>query len=106
MIDCTCLVQDGQAPARKQASLQRLLTTFAERAFGQPANVRWIAVRPGSGFTAAELSTSSVVSMTAPEPIAQDERVSLLTELCDVWMRETGCSPDEIVAVISDPQNR
>lgn len=106
MIDCTCLVQDGQSPATKQASLHRLLTTFTEHAFGQSANVRWISVRPGSGFTAAELSTSSVVSMTAPEPIAQDQRVSLLKELCDVWVRETGCSPDEIVAVIGDPQNR
>ncbi len=104
MIRCMCLVQEGQTPEKKQVPLQRLLNEFSERAFGQPASVIWTSVAARSGFTAAKPSTSSIVSMTAAEPVAQETRMTLLSELCDLWMQETGCSLDEIVAVINDPQ--
>lgn len=104
MIRCMCLVQEGQTPEKKQAPLQRILNDFSERAFGQPANIIWTTVPARSGFTAAEPSTSSIVSMTAAQPIEQETRATMLSELCDIWMRETGCSLNEIVAVINDPQ--
>ncbi len=104
MTRCLCLVQQDQTPEAKRAQLQQGLQRFSEGAFGQAADITWISVPAGSGFTAAAPSTSSIVSFTADQPIEQDERVSLLGELCDLWMQETGCSLAEIVAVISDPR--
>ena len=106
MIRCMCLVQEGQGPDLQRTSLHELLETFAERAFGQPADVHWVAVPAGGGFTDARPSTSSVVSITSAEPVAQDTRTALLKTLCDGWMEETGCSLNEIVAVINDPQDQ
>lgn len=103
MMNCTCLVQAGQNPDRKQGALEPLLDQFCERAFGEVATVRWVAIAEGSGFTAGEPSTSSVVAMTAPEPLDQARRVSLLEDFCALWMDETGCSLDEIVVAIGDP---
>jgi len=104
MIRCMCLVQAGQTPDAKQVPLQNLLNDFSERAFGQPADIIWTKVPAQSGYTAGKPSTSSIVSMTAAKPIAQETRVDLLGELCDIWMGETGCSLNEIVAVINDPK--
>ncbi len=104
MIRCMCLVQAGQAPEAKKVPLQHLLNGFSERTFGQGADIHWVSVPERSGFTAAKPSTSSIVSMSAAEPVEQETRAALLTELCDIWMRETGCSLNEIVAVINDPK--
>ena len=104
MIRCICFVQEGQTPERKTEELERKLSSFSEQAFGAAANVNWVSVSAGNGFTAAQPSTSSIVSMTAEEPIPQEKRVSLLKELCDIWIDETGCSLDEVVAIINDPQ--
>lgn len=103
MTNCTCLVQAGQIPDLRRAALEPLLDRFSEEAFGEPAAIRWIAIADGSGFTAGEPSTSSVVSITAPAPLAQARRVALLESFCALWIDETGCSLDEIVVAIGDP---
>ena len=105
MINCTCLVQVGQHPDRCESNLTAALGGFTERAFGAPASISWITVPAGGGFTAGKPSTSSIVSMSAPEPLDQSHRAALLGELCELWMNETGCSINEIVAVISDPRS-
>lgn len=104
MTPCTCLVQAGQIPAATEAALRSGLSNFAERAFGAPAEINWIIVPEKGGFTAAKPSTSALVTLQADAPVEQSRRVALLQELCDLWMGETNCSLDEIVAVISDPQ--
>ena len=104
MIASTCLVQEGQISVETQAKLQAQLSAFTERAFGEPADVKWVAIAPRSGFTAGKPSTSSVVAIRPGAPVEQSRRVALLTELCDLWRRETNCSLDEVVGVISDPQ--
>ncbi len=104
MTRCMCLVQAGQTPDTRQAELETVLIQFAEQAFDKPAEINWISIAEGNGFTAAAPSTSSIVSMTANQPLTQDRRHALLSDLCDRWMDVTGCSLNEIVAVISDPQ--
>ncbi len=105
MTRCVCLVQEGQTPDERKTILGGLLNTYSERAFGEGADINWVTVPAGSGFTAAQPSTSSIVSFTAPQAVEQGVRTSLLTDLCDLWMDETGCSLDEIVAVINDPRD-
>ncbi len=103
MINCTCVVQEGQSPDLHQDVLKGTLGEFSERAFGQGADIKWVRVPPGSGFTAGEPSTSSVVSMVSNEPLEAPHRELLLRELVDLWVGQTGCSVDEIVAVLADP---
>ena len=103
MVTCTCFVQDGHSADQRADVLKTKLESFSQSAFGEPVAVNWTTVPKGNGFTASKPSSSAIVSFTARQPINQDTRVSLLNELCDLWMAETGCGLDEIVAVINDP---
>ncbi|MEO1029685.1 MAG: hypothetical protein AAFX02_11595 [Pseudomonadota bacterium] len=103
MIQSICMVQAGQIPPQTEASLRAGLNAFTEKAFGEPAEIRWVAVPEGSGFTAGNPSRSSVVSITANESLDPDRREELLLELCEFWIKETECSIDEVVGVLNDP---
>jgi len=103
MVLCTCFVQEGQTADQRSDALISQLSSFSQKELGGDASINWIAVPKGNGFTAAKPSTSAIVSFTAGEAIPQDTRVTLLQEICDLWMAETGCAMDEIVAVINDP---
>ncbi len=103
MINCTCIVQEGQTPDLRKGEMLNLLNRFASASFGEEAQTAWVPVAPGHGFTAGKPSTSSVVSITSNEPLNPERRESLLRELVALWTDETGCTVDEVVAVISDP---
>ncbi len=104
MVTCVCIVQAGQAPDRNKSELIAALEDFSSRSFGERADVSWMPVSEGNGFTAYSSSTSSVVSFTVNAALEQSARVALLTELSTLWIDGTGCSSDELVAVINDPQ--
>ena len=103
MITAVCMVQDGQISPATEASLRTGLNNFSERVFGEPIDIRWVAVPERSGFTAGKPSTSSIVSLTANRTLDRPERKELLIEICDFWMEQTKCSLDEVVGVINDP---
>ena len=105
MIVCNCIVQAGQISADTEAALRANLSAFSERSFGESLEINWRAIPERSGFTASKPSTSSIVTMAATKPVPQAERAELLKEMCELWARQTGCSIDEIVGVISDPQS-
>ena len=103
MVNCTCFVQEGQSPDQHRGEIQALLNTFTAASFGEDAQISWIPVASGNGFTAGRPSTSSVVSINSNERLDPERRESLLRKLVALWTENTGCSVDEIVAVISDP---
>ncbi len=103
MIACMCLVQQGQISPGQEAALRSAMDDFAQKAFGAAPETAWIVVPDGSGFTAARPSNSVLVSMQSNRPLPQEERVGLLGELSDIWMKETGLDPNEVVAVVRDP---
>lgn len=103
MTMCTCLVQAGQIAPETQSALREKLDGFAKSKFGSAAQIRWVEIDEGSGYTANKPSTSSLVSLTADKPVEQGTRIGMLHELCELWAGETGCTLDEIVGVISDP---
>ena len=105
MINCTCIVQAGQSPDQQQPDMLTLLNRFANKAFGEDVNINWIPVPAGGGFTAGRPSTSSIISITANEALFPARRETLLRELVAEWTAATGCSTDEVVAVLSDPDN-
>ncbi|MEO0441546.1 MAG: hypothetical protein AAF067_11825 [Pseudomonadota bacterium] len=103
MTTCNCIVQARQISGETQAALRTRLDQFAQAKFGSSAEIGWVEIAPGSGYTATKPSTSSIVSLAADQPVEQSERIAMLEELCDIWSTETGCSLDEIVGVINDP---
>lgn len=105
MIPTMCMVQSGQVPADFQAQLREDMEGFARRSFGASPEIRWIEVPERSGFTAGLASTSILVSMQSSKPLEAPRRVELLKELCDIWIKRTGKSMNEVVCVISDPKN-
>ena len=105
MIQCTCLVQSGQISSKTKDALRGKLSTFTHDAFGNSARINWIEIPENSGFTAGKPSTSSVVAIQSDAALKQPHRIALLTKLCDLWQGTTGCGPDDVVGVISDPTN-
>ena len=105
MIQCTCIVQEGQSPDLHETELREKLTTFAATAFDSEPHFNWVRIPPGNGFTAGKPSTSSVVSMIANRPLSAEHREQHLRELVALWTSTTSSSVDEIVAVIADPAN-
>lgn len=104
MTVCNCIVQEGRISADQEALLKSGIDDLARRAFGSEAEISWLVIPRGNGFTAGEPTAASVVSLRANEPLEQPRRVALLKELCDFWIGQTGCSIDEFVGVIADPQ--
>ena len=100
---CTCMVQQGQISADQEAQLRAETSSFAERHFGAPGEINWIAVPEGSGFTAAQPSTSVIVSIRSDRSLAPSEREPLLRELEAIWREHSGRGADEVVSVITDP---
>ncbi len=104
MIPCTCFVQEGQKADQVQSTLKEKLDAFSQRAFNAPAHQTWITIGKGNGFTEAKPSTSSIISFNPDAPVDQETRVELLGEICAIWMEETGCSLNEVVATINNPR--
>lgn len=105
MIDCICMVQQGQLSSDQTARLRRETSAFAERHFGSEPTIQWIEVQEGNGFTEAKPSTSVLVTMNADRSLAPSEREPLLRELGDIWIEHARRSPNEVVTVISDPHS-
>ena len=103
MIQCICMVQQGQISADQEAALRRETTDFAARHFGSEPAFNWVCVDEGNGFTEAKPSNSVIVSMNADRSLAPSAREPLLRELCGIWERGAGLSPNEVVTVIRDP---
>ena len=103
MINCICMVQEGQISPDQEAALRRDTAGFAARHFGSEPEFNWVIVDKGNGFTEAKPSNSVIVSMNADRSLAPSSREPLLRELCEIWERGAGLSPSEVVTVIRDP---
>lgn len=100
---CLCVIQEGQAADRKRLELERSLDGYAREQLHDSMTVTWLPVAEGSGFTAGAPSTSSIVSLAANERLDQPHRESVLRGIVSLWTDATGCSIDEVVAVVADP---
>lgn len=104
MIDCMCLVQAGQISDDIAGRLKDGLGTIARETFDDEVAITWMTVPAGSGFTGGELSHSSLVSMSPPGEMDEEDRFTLLTRICDLWTAETGCHVNDIVASAISPR--
>ena len=104
MIPVMCIIQEGQVSADAKLGLKAQISAFTHRSFAAPADIDWIVVPKGSGFTAAEPSTTVIASLHANRPVPDEERIALLKELGEICMSRTGLSADEVVTSIRDPK--
>lgn len=99
-----CLVQQGSMASPVRERLETGLAQLAQREFPQSgsASFVWMEIAPGCAFTAGEPSKAAITAATVPAGTAKPVRVQFLTGLCDLWVRETGCHLDDIVASAFD----
>ncbi len=100
-----CIVQEGQAPDGLREELSRGLHRIGRDLLDDPAGgaeITWIAVREGFGFTAGAPSTSSLVARSLPVGFPDDRRAELMSRICDLWQEVMGCTRDEIVVTALD----
>ena len=105
MPDYACIVQEGQAADRERKALAEGLAAIGREAFGDApgaAEIRWVVVKKGFGWTAGEPSTSSLVIRSVPVGLPPDEREAFMRRVCDLWQEVTGCSINEIVVTAMD----
>ncbi len=105
MPDYACIIQEGQTPARKQAELAEGLKRIGHELLDDPeagAEIAWVSVPEGFGFTAGVPSTSSLVVRSVPVGFADAEREAFMARVCDLWKEVAGCSTDEIMVTAWD----
>ena len=99
-----CLVQAGAVPPAVRARLEAGLRAIAGREFPQrgAASFAWMEIAPGCGFTAGEPSKAAIAATTVPAGTSREVRTRFLGGVCELWVRETGCHIDDIVATAFD----
>ncbi|BFM17003.1 hypothetical protein R50073_31860 [Maricurvus nonylphenolicus] len=100
MTFCICLLQEGQIPEDTVKQLGEGLEDIVVRnGLGEKLDISWVKIPKGEGWTAGQLSTSSIVTLMAP-PIEQDLRVDVLNAICNLWTDKTDCHINEIIATV------
>lgn len=102
---CLCTVQQDQVPADVRDRLEREITEIALRSLGgavAPVQVAWVEVAAGSGYTARQPSTSSIVGLLVPDGTDATARHALMQGVGDAWVDATGCTVHEIVVSAVD----
>lgn len=104
MISVMCIVQQGQLSNDSKVALKSDIRDFSFRSFSKDADIDWIEIPEGSGFTAALPSKALIISANSDSKLATEERNRLLRELCDIGMQHSNLSPHDIVVSVRDPQ--
>lgn len=97
MIDAICFVQEGRIGEEQQRQLEVALGDITQSFFSDNINISWNTVARGNGWTGVGPATGTNLGLFVPD-ISQEKRTALLTEVCEQWMRVTGCKIMEIVA--------
>jgi hypothetical protein len=100
-----CIIQEGQAPHRKQEALAEGLRRIGRESFGDvpdATDISWIVMKPGFAWTAGEPSTSSLVIRSVPVGLPTDQREAFMHKVCDLWQTLAGCSIQEIIVTAWD----
>lgn len=102
MIPVMCIVQEGQVSPEDEKGLKAQISRFTQRAFAVSADIDWIVVPIGCGFTAAEQSRAVVASLHPNRPLKPVERLKLLEELRDICITHTGRAVNEVMTSIGN----
>ena len=107
MISYTCIVQEGVVPDDLRVELAANIRRISASVLDIDADsipLEYNEVRNGFGFRGGEVSTTSTIRGQLTEPIDQETREDFMKQLLDMWRAETGCSVDELIVSVRDPQ--
>lgn len=102
MIPVMCIIQEGQVSPEAEKGLKAQISSFTQRAFAVSADIDWVVVPIGCGFTAAEPSRAVNAALHPNRPLKQAERLTLLEELRDICITHTGRSVNEVMTSIGN----
>ena len=106
-VDYTCIVQEDVVPDDLRAQLAaeiRRISASVLSIVEDDIEVSYYEVRHGFGFRGGEVSTTSTVRGQLSQPIDQEMRVELMTQILNMWIAKTGCEVDELIVSARDPQ--
>jgi hypothetical protein len=104
-----CIVQQGCTTPELRAEIARELAGIDTNMLGgsgDASTVDFVEMPRGSGFTGGELSTTSIVNVVIPGGCPYQTRKTLMTQICALWYKKTGCSADELVVFTTDGPRR
>ena len=107
MISYTCIVQEGVVPDDLRVKLAANIRRISASMLNIDADsipLEYNEIRNGFGFRGGEVSTTSTIRGQLTEPIDQQMREDFMKQLLDMWRAETGCSVDELIVSVRDPQ--
>ena len=107
MISYTCIVQEGVVPDNLRIKLAANIKRISASVLNIDADgipLEYNEIRNGFGFRGGEVSTTSTIRGQLTEPIDQKTREDFMKQLLDMWRAETGCSVDELIVSVRDPQ--
>ena len=91
--------QQDHQPTEHKETLASGLRDIAEQMFQHdPADsaVAWNVVPKGFGFTAGELSSSTVVLCGMPDGMEYSKRVEFMQRINELWVRTTGIDANKL----------
>lgn len=99
-----CLVQHGAVASAVRQRLEAGLGELARREWPHSSapSFAWMEIASGCGFTAGEPSRAAIAATTVPTGTTREARTRFLSGICELWVRETGCHLDDIVATAFD----
>ena len=106
-INYTCIVQEGVVPDELRVTLAdniRRISASVLNISEDGIGIDYHEIRRGFAFRGGEVSTTSTVRGHLTEPIDQETRVDLMTQILNMWIAETGCGVYELLVSARDPQ--
>ncbi len=99
------ILHEGVVPEALRPQLATEIGRIYASLFETPAaemGVDFTELPRGRFFTAAKLSTSSIIAGTVPAGTPNEQRHRLLAEITALWCETTGCTPHEVVVTAAD----
>lgn len=91
--------QQDHQPTQHKEALAEGLKSIADETFEQaPAGsvVNWNVIPKGFGFTAGELSSSTIVLCGMPDSTENSKRVAFMERINDLWVQTTGIDSNKL----------
>jgi hypothetical protein len=98
------MIQAGQISEAQQRTLAAGMRAIGRDLFGDgpDAEVAWVTIERGFGFTAGRPSTSSLIARAIPHGSSEHVREEFMAKVCGLWTDVTGRSAIEIVVTAPD----
>ena len=98
------LFQQGAFAKNKFAVLEKNTCELYKAHFGNHYKLTfvWLEIPQGQAYIAGKPSTATTITMPVKNETINNERHAFMSAMCEMWIRETGCSENEIILSVMD----